>query len=989
MTENPLSENKSTGELIRMLRFQAAEIRRLVMENKELRRRLAVYEEVQEQEVASSDVAGDDSIIPMQITPELASFFFSVFRGRADVYSRRIERKDGRAAYYPVCVNFWKDGICPRRSGRSDIKCSVCAAREWQGITKRAIMRHLSFNSQEKSEVLGIYPLFEDSTCHFLVFDFDNHSEPQTLEWRNEVEALRAVCRENEVPVLVERSRSGSGAHIWMFFEEAIPAALARQFGAALLTKGAESVNQKGFASYDRMLPAQDTLAAGKLGNLIALPLQGEALQRGNSAFVDEDWKPYSDQWLVLKSIRRLSRRFIEDRIAEWTPLGLLGELSVLSAEDETEEKPWVAMKRTLSKEDVKSCVNLTRADMLWIRKEGLTARFLNSLRRMAAFSNPEFYRQQAMGFSTWRTPRIVACHDETDSYLGIPRGKYEYLVDLLSQSGIPYEERDERELGEALNVSFDGRLYPVQQTAAEKLLAWDNGILSAATAFGKTAVGAFLIAARRVNTLILVHNREIMKNWVDDLQRFLRMDGDQLPAIHDRRRRKNRFVGCLYAGHNSLNGLLDVAMISSLSESDELLKKYGMVIMDECHHAAAATYEKVLRRINARYMYGLTATPKRDDGQEQKTLMLFGPIRYRFSARQRAEMQNINHYVYPRFTRLINLNNTWKIQDAYRAVIENEERNELIVQDTIDAIHRGRTPLILTRFRGHAALLQQLLNGKAQHIIVLHGGRSTKEREALRVKLREILPGESAILIATGQYIGEGFNFPRLDTLLLATPISWEGNVEQYAGRLHRDYEGKTDVVIYDYIDIHVRLFEVMYHKRLRTYKRMGYSLINMSSEPTPQKKSIYNAEEYEMHLEHDIINSTATIIISAPRMSSTRLQWLLSLLRTVQRRGVSVSLITIDPECYTSGRRNYAAQCIAQLKQWGVHTHTLPQLHERFVIIDNSLVWYGDINPLIPAKKEELIMRLVTPHLAKELTYHIQNQIHPVHVQQYLPLH
>ena len=988
MKENSPLESESSGSLINMLRFQASEIRRLAEENSELKKRLAAYEDAQSQKESMSESVSDESIKPTQITPKMAGFFFSVFKGRADVYSRRVERKNGRAAYYPVCVNFWKDGVCPRRRGCSDIKCSDCAAKEWQGITKRAIMRHLSFHPQEKSEVLGIYPLLEDSMCHLLVFDFDNHSESQMIEWRDEVEALREVCRKNNIPALVERSRSGSGAHVWIFFEEAMPAALARQFGTALLTKGAESVNQRGFSSYDRMLPAQDTLSVGKLGNLIALPLQGEALQRGNSAFVDEAWKPYSDQWLVLKNIQRLSRRFIEEKIAEWTPFGLLGELSVLSTDDEVGEKPWLAMKKTLSKEDAISSVSFTRADMIWIHKEGLTPRFLNSLRRMAAFSNPEFYRQQAMGFSTWKTPRIIACHDETDAYIGIPRGKYEYLVELLCQSGIPYEESDERTPGEALNVSFDGRLYPIQQAAAESMLAWDNGILSAATAFGKTAVGAFLIAARKVNTLILVHNREIMKNWGEDLQRFLRNDGVQIPPIPHQRRSKNGFVGYLYAGHNSLNGLLDVAMISSLTETDDHLKKYGMVIMDECHHAAAATYEKILRRINARYMYGLTATPKRDDGQEQKTLMLFGPIRYRFSAKQRAEMQNINHYVYPRFTRLVNLDKTWRIQEAYRAAIENEERNELIVQDAIEAIHRGRTPLILTRFREHAETLRQLLNRNAQHIIVLYGGRSTKEREALRVKLRSIPPKESAILIATGQYIGEGFNFPRLDTLLLATPIAWEGNVEQYAGRLHRDYEGKADVVIYDYIDIHIRLFEVMYHKRLRTYRRMGYSLMSISNAQAPQAKCIYSAEEYEIHLEHDILNAATSVIFSVPRITSTRLQWLLSLIRSVQNRGVSVSIITIDPNSYTAERRHHATQRINLLKQKGIHTNTLPQLHERFVILDNSIVWYGDINPLVPAKKEEFIMRLVTPQLAQELTFHIQNQIHPIHIQPHLPL-
>lgn len=982
-------ENESLSSLLKMLRFQSTEIRRLAAENSELKKKLAVYETTQNHHDTVNEDSRYESTNPMEITPEMAGFFFSVFRGRADVYSRRVERKDGRAAYYPVCVNFWKDGVCPRRSGNSDIKCATCAGREWQGITKRAIMRHLSAGSQEKTEVLGIYPLLEGSMCHLLVFDFDDHSETSTIEWKSEVDTLRTVCRENNVPTLVERSRSGKGAHVWMFFEEAIPAALARQFGTALLTKGAESVNQKGFTSYDRMLPAQDSLPEGKLGNLIALPLQGEALQRGNSAFVDESWNPYPDQWLILRNIRRLSRRFIEEKIAEWTPHGLLGELSMLAAENDEEEKPWIVLKKTFSKEDVNHSVILTRSDMLWIRKEGLTPRFLNSLRRMAAFSNPEFYRQQAMGFSTWSTPRIIACHDETNSYIGIPRGKYEYLIELLSRSGIPYEENDARETGQTLNVSFEGQLYPIQQTAVEKMLAWDNGILSAATAFGKTAVGAFLIAKRKVNTLILVHNREIMKNWVDDLQRFLRYDGNPITPVPGRRRRKNHFVGCLYAGHDSMNGLMDVAMISSLSEADERLKKYGMVIMDECHHAAAATYEKVLRRINSRYLYGLTATPKRDDGQEQKILMLFGPVRYRFTAKQRAEMQNVNHYVYPRFTRLINLGNTWKIQEAYRAAIQNEDRNNLIAQDVIEAVRKGRTPLVLTRFREHAETLQRLLHGEAQHIIVLYGGRSTKERNTLRVNLRTISPEETVILIATGQYIGEGFNYPRLDTLFLATPISWEGNVEQYAGRLHRDYNGKADVMIYDYIDIHIRLFEVMYHKRLRTYKKMGYSLVNMSTEPTPQKKTIYSAEEYEIYLEHDILNARKDLIISAPRITSARLQWLLSLIHTVQSRGVSVSVITLDPESYTAERRHHAEQNITQMKHRGIRTYTMQQLHERFIILDNSIVWYGDINPLTPTKKEELIMRLNTPQLAQELTFHLQNQISPMHIQDLLPFH
>lgn len=907
------------------------------------------------------------------ITPAHARFFYSLFHGRSDVYAKRAVMKNGKAGYFPVCGNLWKYGVCPK-ADRQKIKCTSCPNRSWSPLNQRVLMAHLTGGKPDGSDVIGIYPLLPDDTCHFLVFDFDDHEASPDTAWQEDVDTLRKICSQNAVPCYVERSRSGNGAHVWLFFDAPIPAELARKFGSALLTKGAESVNLKDFKTYDRMLPAQEHLPEGGLGNLIALPLQGQALRQGNSVFVDENWNAYPNQWEYLKSVQRISRTFIEEKAALWSTDGELGALSK-TEDTEDAEKPWKKLPQAFHVEDAGQPLSITLANGIYIDTADLKPRLQNALRRLAAYSNPEFYKKKALGFSTRNTPRIVFCGEDIGRYIHLPRGCAEKLTAQLDSAGIAYAISDERQAGSKIRVDFKGTLYPQQVEAAAKMLAQDTGVLCAATAFGKTAVGAYLVAQRKVNTLVLVHNAEIMKNWVEDFEKFLQIDEEAPEYITQKGRHKKRksIIGTLSGGRNTLGGILDVAMITSLGQGDEvnpLVKNYGMVIMDECHHAGASIAEDVLNAVSAKYVYGLTATPKRDDGQEQKIFMQFGPIRYRYTAKDRAAAQNVRHFVYPRFTRLYIPNaNKLSYNQARRAVVESEVRNEQILSDVAACLQTGRTPLVLTKEKEHAAFLYEQLKSKADHIFLLQGGSSAKQKEELRTQMRAVPSTESVVLVAIGQYIGEGFNFPRLDTMMLTMPISWQGNVEQYAGRLHRDYEGKQDVIIYDYVDAHIRVLESMYYKRLRTYKRIGYEIIATPDEEKQTVNAIFDSESYLSVYEKDLQQARKSIYIASPGLNKNKIRRLITLLEEQQAAGVSVTVITLPAENYPQSRIEPTKVLQTMLAATGICVVPQPDLHTHFAVIDQEIVWYGSTNLLSRDKEDDGLMRICSRDVALEL--------------------
>lgn len=926
-----------------------------------------------EYEKSESASAHSDSIHFPEITAWHAKTLYSFFKGRKDVYSKRNINKDGKGVYYPVCSNFWKMGKCPRRNGEQQ-RCKDCESRQWVPLNQRALIRHLKGESDDGRDVIGVYPLLEDESCHFLVFDFDHHDEEQAIDWMEEVNFLRTVCRQFSIDALVERSRSGNGAHVWLFFEGSIPAKEARRFGACLLTKGTELAHQKTFLAYDRMLPAQDTMPEGGLGNLIALPLQGKALRNGNSAFVDEYWIPYTDQWNRLLQIKRISSEFVRRKIQEW---GINSELGLTSDIDSLDSpEPWKKNIQNLSATDVNGDIQITETSMLYIRTDNIQPKLCNQLRRLSSFRNPLYYRNRAMGLSVRGISRIAPCFDEEEHHIGIPRGKREQLLDLLQKNHIAVRYQEQRQHGSPLNISFTATLYEEQQKAAETMLNYENGILQATTAFGKTAVGAYLIAARKVNTLILVHNREIMKNWVDDLQRFLCIN-EPFPAYttpSGQNRKRRSHIGRLFAAHCSIGGLIDVAMITSMGNGEEIspiVENYGMVLMDECHHAATYQASCILNRITAQYVYGLTATPKRDDGMEQKVLMAFGPIRYKYTARQRVESRNIRHFIYPRYTRYWYPEEAAGIQSIYQHLIQDEQRNNLIILDVIKSIENKRTPLILTKFKKQATLLHDHLTNKVKHLFLLHGGRTNREREELRNKLLSIPADEPVAIVAIGQYIGEGFNYPRLDTLMLATPISWEGNVEQYAGRLHRDYEGKKDVLIYDYVDMRVRVLDRMYAKRLKTYRRMGYYLYqDLPLFDTSEKRTFYEADSFEAELERDILATKAELIISSTSLTYDKVRWLFDLMSKKTDKAIDISVFTSHPDA-TPEWAERTRDLIGGMRKQGIHVIEQEKHHEHFVIIDRNIIWYGNANFLSRRKPSDNVVRMLNPEIATDILY------------------
>lgn len=908
-------------------------------------------------------------LLPLDISPETAKFFFSMFHGRVDVYARR-SRDMG---YFPVCNNAWISGVCPRKN-KIKIKCAECPSRVYAVLNSEVIMQHFKGEREDCTDVLGVYVMLKDNACRFIVFDFDDHNgESDTPDdWQKEVDTMRDICRKCGIDCLVERSRSGHGAHLWIFFSEAIPAEKARKFGNALITKGTELVSVDNFRYYDRLLPMQDVLPEGGLGNLIALPWQGRAMKKGNSLFVDYQWLPIPDQMTALKNVRKLSLREIESYIQEWDVDDTLYEQEIEN--DNTSVESTLFERKGFHHSDALCKVKIVLKDGIYISTKGLRPRLQNSIRRLAAYSNPDFYKNLKQGFSTKGIPRVVYCGYDDGDYIVLPRGCGKDLLSRLEDAGVAYQIEDKRQTGKSIDVLFNGKLYPEQMSAASAVLTYENGILSAATAFGKTVVGAYLISQRKVNTLVLVHNVEIMNNWVTDFGRFLSINEDfpTYTTPSGRLKQRNSLIGTVSSQKNTLTGIIDIAMVSSLGKDDNinpLVTQYGMVIMDECHHGAAYTSESVLRAISANYVYGLTATTKRDDGQERKMFMQLGPIRYKYTAKERAEKQGIGHYIYPRFTRMVDLAENISITEAMSLVANNELRNLQIVADVKECIRLGRTPIVMTKRKEHAALLYDLLRGEAKHTFLLQGGGGLKGRAKLREQMAAVPAEESMLVVAIGQYVGEGFNYPRLDTLLLAMPISFEGNVEQYAGRLDRDYEGKKDVIIFDYIDRYVPILERMYLKRLRTYKRIGFEICSQVVDKQHISNSIYDSATYSEIFYQDVTSANSSVIISSPVLGTRKVWQFVRQLPMIQERGVKVIVITMSPSVYPEDTIKHQEELVQTLRLSGVVVKTQDNCKEHFAVIDESIVWYGSMNFLSRERDDDNIMRIESKSIAQEL--------------------
>lgn len=745
------------------------------------------------------------------------ALFRSLFRGRDDIYPRRFEsRKTGKSGYQPACANEWVRGLCDKRA----VKCAECPNRRFLAITDETIRHHLSGKDESGHDfVMGLYPMLRDETCYFLAADFDKKS------WFDDVRAVRETCLQLGLCPALERSRSGNGGHLWLFFDTAIPAVLARKLGAHILTETMERRPDIGLDSYDRFFPNQDTLPKAGFGNLIGLPLQKHPRESGNSVFLDEQFNPYPDQWAFLASIQKISRANVEAIVSTATARDRIVAIPLVF-DEELGNAPW-NLPPSRRRHDppitdpLPDSLELVLGNQIFITKEGVPPGLRNRLLRLAAFQNPQFYKDQAMRISTFHTPRVIACAEDHPYHIGLPRGCLDEVQVLLSGLKIKTTLRDERAKGRPLNVTFHGELRPEQISAARALAAHDIGVLSATTAFGKTVLAAWLIAQRGVNTLILVHRQQLLEQWRERLSTFL-----DLPV---------KAIGQIGGGRRKPTGAVDVAIIQSLVRKgvvDDLVGDYGHLIVDECHHITAASFEQVARQSKARYVTGLSATVSRKDGHHPIIFMQCGPIRYRVNAKQQAAARPFTHNVLVRPTSFRqpdtpDTDARHHFKELYDGLIADEGRNRLISEDVIATVRAGRSPVVLTERTEHLDLLAKKLTPSVRHLVTLRGGMGVKARREVMAQLASIPGNEERVLLATGRYLGEGFDDARLDTLFLTLPVSWRGTIAQYAGRLHRLHDGKHEVRIYDYADLNVPMLARMFDRRCRGYEAIGYTLL------------------------------------------------------------------------------------------------------------------------------------------------------------------
>lgn len=724
--------------------------------------------------------------------------FRSLFRGRQDVFAVRWQNRKGRAGYSPQCANEWKPGVCEKPR----VRCAACPNQAFGRADERAVRDHLQGRS-----VMGIYPLLADETCWVLAIDLDGDT------WAADVSALHEVCSELGLAPAVERSRSGAGAHLWFFFSETVPAADARALGTLLLTRAMSRSPTLTVTSYDRLFPSQDTMPTGGFGNLIALPLQRAARDHGNTVFLDERLEPCRDQWAFLASVARISAERLGVVVAGEHGVQALG----VPDPERDERAPWRParpLRERLASVELPRQVRATLAQRLYVERAALPPALLDAVRRLAAFANPEFGERQAMRLSTGLTPRLIACFEDLPDHIALPRGCAEPLRSLLDELGVALEITDERSLGSPIDATFTGTLREEQVQAVADVLDHDIGVLCAPPGAGKTVVGAHLIAERGRSTLVLVHRKQLVDQWLDRLGEFLDLGDAGL-----------RVIG---AGRRNPTGGIDVAMVQTLARSEfdpSVLDGYGHVVVDECHHVPAVSVERVLASCPARFVTGLTATPYRRDGHQPIIAMHCGPIRHSIAAGPDAAL---TLRVVRRDTGFdaSALPSEPAIQEIYSALASDVERIELIVRDTCELLDEGRAPLVLTERREHLDRLADALRPHAPTLVTLHGDVTPRRRREALAQLRDLPPEAPRVVLATGRFIGEGFDDPRLDTLLLTMPIAWKGTLVQYVGRLHRPHPGKHDAWIYDYVDGAVPVLRRMFAKRARSYRTMDYTI-------------------------------------------------------------------------------------------------------------------------------------------------------------------
>lgn len=860
------------------------------------------------------------------------SLFYSYFQGRPDVYATKYYNKKGRPGFSPH-GNFQWEEVNNYSSNGPKWQKKMTSYFPYQ---LKTVKKHILGKEKDFQYGAGIYPMLADDTCYLLVMDFDdNHAE-------KEAGAVSHAASIYQIPHLIERSQSGTGIHIWFFFEKAIKAATARQMGTYLLSVAMAKSEYIQFSTFDRMIPMQDTLPNNSFGNLIALPLRWTKVKEGKTVFLNKKFNIVEDQWAHLAQIKKISTEELLKNIST-----LKNDVNYSSEQQSKVEMLTIRLAGEIMVD--KSCIS--RNDFF-------------KLTNLATFQNPDFIKKQKMRATTWNTPRYVSGASEDDRYLYLPRGMFNELDKLTDNMDVINELND----GTQIEVEFKGELKEDQRKAVDEMLAHSIGILSASTGFGKTVVAANIIAKRRVSCLIIVNSKVLAEQWKEQLNEFLEIYSEPIVEYTPKgRKKKKEKIGEIHSAKNKRSKIIDIALFQTLAKREDLkefIKGYGMVIVDEAHHIAAQSFESVIKCVDSRYLYGLSATPERKDGYTPLIRMRLGSVIYEHQETQ-ADTVLLPQYFYPRFTNYAEFakENTYTVH--IDSLLNNNERNVQILNDIIENLHLKRTCIVLTERIEHVRILKRLLkeSGITQESVFVLTGQEERRSNKRNIEIMRKLE-EPYVLIATGKYVGEGFDLPQLDTIFLTLPISWKGRLRQYLGRLQRNVGDKDELRVYDYVDLGISMFGNMYQKRLREYKKLGYNLAQ-DSKTKALEAGLYEANTYYKDLTKDLKQGTS-IVIGVPLLSVG----LIKIILEETSNDKKISVIT-KRSTAKNGKINMKQKSfIEELKKINIKISEVEVVSQSFIILDHEIAWYGNINFYGSVNHSATAIRLKNNKLAEQIT-------------------